>query len=829
MLLIRLAFRLLIREWRAGELYILLAALILAVACVASVGFATDRMQQAIEHQGAELLGGDIAVTSPKPMPESWSVYAKQLGLNTSISLEFASMLNAGEQYQLATVKAVDDNYPLLGVLEARTAFTAPANKMLRGPQPGEAWLEPRLWSTLQLKLNRLVTIGATALTASHVLAYEPDYSISWLNIAPRVLINHADLAKTRVLQPGSRAEYRLLVVGNSAALNRFILWLKPQLSASQKVINSKTGQTRLRNTLEQIEQYLKLASLICITLTGIAIATAIHHYTKRHYDTSSLLRCFGLKQRQIVGVYGYQLVILGFIGTLIGCLVGFLGQIILAKWVNASLQLILPAPHLYPGLIAIVTGLLAVFSFALPPLLELKQVPPLRILKREAIKPRSSSWLTYSLGGCGILTLLLLYTFDLKLTFLLAGSIGLTLFLLSLLAKLLLYSIQLLRPYTPKMWRYGLASLVRYSKSSQLQIITFGLIIMITMLLLLLRYDLVTHWQHRLPANTPNYFAINIAPTEVEQVKNMLAQAHLNNVGLYPMVRGRLTALNGKPILQAVPANKADFNAFHRELNLTWGLQKPPHNTLILGKWWHNKTAYTQLSVEAKLAEAMNAKLGDELTFTIGSESITGKITNLRVVDWYSFQPNFYVIFSPGALENMPVTYITSFYLPPDQEQFVNQLVNLFPSITLISIQQVLTQINRVIAKASLIIEYLLAFTLAISLLILFASLQAILDQRIYEGAIMRTLGISRKQLQLGLLAEFMGLGLLAGLVGIIGALVSSYFISHYLLHIAFHLNVKLLFAGLSGGILVIAIAGLLATRSILKQPPGLLIKLAT
>ena len=346
MLLIRLAFRLLIREWRAGELYILLAALILAMACVASVDFATDRMQQAIEHQGAELLGGDIAVTSPKPMPESWSVYAKQLGLNTSISLEFASMLNAGEQYQLATVKAVDDNYPLLGVLEARTAFTAPANKMLRGPQPGEAWLEPRLWSTLQLKLNRLVTIGATALTASHVLAYEPDYSISWLNIAPRVLINHADLAKTRVLQPGSRAEYRLLVVGNSAALNRFILWLKPQLSASQKVINSKTGQTRLRNTLEQIEQYLKLASLICITLAGIAIATAIHHYTKRHYDTSSLLRCFGLKQRQIVGVYGYQLVILGFIGTLIGCLVGFLGQIILAKWVNASLQLILPAPH---------------------------------------------------------------------------------------------------------------------------------------------------------------------------------------------------------------------------------------------------------------------------------------------------------------------------------------------------------------------------------------------------------------------------------------------------------------------------------------------------
>ena len=826
MLLLKLALRLLVREWRAGEIYILLAALILAVACVASVGFATDRMQQAIEKQGGELLGGDVAVTSPKPMPESWLVYAKQLGLAISSSVEFASMLNAGEEYQLVTVKAIDDHYPLLGTLEASTTLTGAANKMLRGPAAGQIWLEPRLWSALKIKPSMPVKIGMAEFTVSHVLTYEPDYSISWLNMAPRVLINVADLAKTGVLQPASRAEYRLLATGNPSALNHFLNWLKPQLKDNQKITDSETGQTRLRNTFEQVDHYVKLTSLICISLAGVAIATVIYRYTKRHYTTSSLLRCFGLKQQQIVKLYSYQLVILGIIGAIIGCLVGFLAQILLVEWGNMALQLSLPPPRFYPALIAIATGLLAVFIFALPPLLDLKQVPPLSVLKREAIKQSTSSWLTYGLGSCGILTLLLLYTFDLKLTFLLAGSMALTLLLLSWLAKLLLYGIQRLRSFAPSMWRYGLASLVRHNKSSQLQIITFGLIMMITMLLLLLRYDLIANWQQRLPVNTPNYFAINIAPTEVEQVKLMLAKAQLTNVGLYPMVRGRLTALNGKPILQAVAANKADFNAFHRELNLTWRIEQPSHNPLVAGKWWDKQTNATQLSVEAKLAEAMNAKLGDELTFNIGSESITGKITNFRTVDWYSFQPNFYVIFSPDALEKMSVTYITSFYLPPGQEQFANQLLSTFPSITLISIQQILSQISRVIVKASLIIEYLLAFTLAISLLILVASLHATLEQRIYEGAIMRTLGISRKQLRWGLLAEFIGLGLLAGLVGIIGALISGYFISHYLLHIAFHVNVMLLLIGLGSGILVIATTGLLATQAFLKQPPGLLIK---
>lgn len=825
MLLLKLAFRLLVREWRAGEVYILLAALILAVACVASVGFATDRMQQAIEKQGSELLGGDIAVTSPKPMPESWLVYAKQLGLATSSSVEFASMLNAGEEYQLVTVKVIDEHYPLLGALEASTTLTGAANKMLRGPVAGQIWLESRLWSALQIKPSVSVKIGMAELRASHVLTYEPDYSISWLNMAPRVLINSADLAKTGVLQPGSRAEYRLLAVGNPSALNHFLSWLKPQLRDNQKVIDSKTGQPRLGHTLEQIDQYLKLASLICISLASVAIATAIYRYTKRHYITSGLLRCFGLKQQQIVKLYSYQLVILGFIGAIIGCWVGFLAQNLLVEWGNVALQLSLPPPRFYPALTATATGLLAVFIFALPPLLDLKQVPPLSVLRRESIKQSTSSWLTYGLGSFGILTLLFLYTLDLKFTFLLAVSMGITLLLLSWLAKLLLYGIRRLRFFAPKMWRYGLASLVRYNKSSQLQIITFGLIMMITMLLLILRYDLVANWQQRLPSNTPNYFAINIAPIEVEQVRAMLAKAHLTNVGLYPMVRGRLTALNAKPILQAVAANKAGFNAFHRELNLTWRTEKPSHNSLIEGTWWDEQSNSIQLSVEAKLAQAMDAKLGDELTFTIGSESITGKITNFRTVDWYSFQPNFYVIFSPNALEKMPVTYITSFYLPTGQEQFANQLLSTFPSLTLINIRQIVNQISRVIAKASLIIEYLLAFTLAISLLILVASLHATLEQRIYEGAIMRTLGISRKQLQSGLLAEFIGLGLLAGLVGIIGALIGSYLISHYLLHIAFHVNVMLLLIGLGSGILVIVTAGLLATQAFLKQAPGLLI----
>jgi putative ABC transport system permease protein len=815
--MLRLAAKFLVREWRAGELRVLLSSLIVAIACLASIGFITERLQKAMETQASELLGGDIAITATTPIPKLWLAKARQLGLKTAMTVEFSSMLVAADKMQLATVKAVSETYPLLGKLRLGED---PTREVVSGPPRGEIWLEPRLFSALGLNEQTQAQLGQASFITSQLLRYEPDYSISWRNIAPRLLMNYADLASTHVLQPGSRAEYRLLATGSPHNLQQYIAWLKPQLTRNQNLLDSKTDSSRLYNTVRQITQILRLAALLCLMLTGIAIASTTQRYTKRHYTTCSLLRCLGLKQKQILALFAYSLIAIGVLGACIGCILGFLFQQLLAKLLHPILQLALPPVTFQPAAMAAAAGLFLLASFSLAPLINLQQVSPSSVLRREQVK--NSIWgnLTYAIGYSGTLLLIILYTQDLKLSLAIVSCVVLTTLLLWATAKLLLVITTVIRPRIAMPWRYGLANLSRHSKSSQYQSIAFGLIILAITLLLLIQHDVLATWQQRLSPGTPNYFAINIMADEAAAVEKWLQQNDISHADLYPMVRGRLTALNGQAILAT------HSKALQRELNLSWRQNAIAHNVLQQGQWWKANDTTAWVSIEASLAEAIGANLGDRLTFTLGSETINASIKNIRAVDWYSMQPNFFIVFSPGVLQNLPVTYLTSFYLPSQKQLLANQLVQQFPSISLIDIAQVVQQLQQVMHQASWILYYLLAFASVISLLILCATLQASLDLRLYEGAIMRTLGMSRKQLQLSLATEFILLGTMAGVIGILGAEMGSFILAKTLLNIQFHFNLLLLAVILILSILLISLAGIWASRAIIRQAPSSLLQ---
>jgi len=818
MLLLKLALHFLLREWRAGELKILLAGIMLAVACLATLTFIVDRMQQGLNLQRSELLGGDRVITSTSPPPKTWQAYANSLGLTTSLTAEFNSMVIAGEQLQLATIKAVANPYPLLGQFQVTPSNSKQRVKIAHGPAPGEIWPEARLLAALKLNSADNVNIGLANFRIGYTLTQEPDVSISWSNLAPRLLMNYADLAKAQIVSPGSRVEYRFLVTGPDKSLNSFLVWLKPQLQSGQKVIDSK-DQSRLDNTLKQIQFFLQLGGLICILLAGVAIAATTHRYSQRHYHTNSLLRCLGLKQNQLLWLYSYQFLIIGAIGTCIGCLIGFWGQIWLAKLVEDLIPLALPAPQIVSFLTVCITSMLLLFIFVLPPILNLRDISPLGIFRHE-LKPRSASnWAIYAFGSGGILALLVIFTSDLKLSLIVTASLGFLLILLGLITELLIFFCARLRPHLRGGLRYALANVIRHQATHRMQILVFGLLIMITLILCLLRYNLFYSWQQRLPKTAPNYFIINILADDVPALQQLFAKSEIKTAGFYPLVRGRITQLNGQEVLSAIPPANRNFNALRREINLSWQRQIPSYNNLLSGSWWQKEDTGAWVSVELRLAEALGLKLGDELTLNAGGELLRAKVKNIRAVDWYSFQPNFYLLFSPNVLADLPATYITSFYLPEQQTDFILNLAQQFPSISLIDLSQTLAQVQQIMATGSRIIGYLLILSLGASLLILLSSIQATLDLRCYEAAILRALGMSRLQLQRMIGLEFFLQGLLAGLLGCMAALLASFAITHYIFKLDFLVPLPLVSLCCAGSPLLLGIIGFCCSRTIVSR----------
>ncbi|MGZ4990877.1 MAG: ABC transporter permease [Methylobacter sp.] len=813
-----LALRLLWRDSRSGELTILILALIIAVTSSTAIALFADRLQRTMVNQAGEFLAADLVISSPAEIPAEWLSKATELNLAQAQTVEFSSVLIEHDELLLASVKAVSSAYPLRGVL--KTTASAAETVEHSGPKPGTAWVEKRVLSALKLNLGDALQVGEKPLTVSNIIIYEPDKRGDFYSFSPRVMINADDLQATGVLQPGSRVRYFFQFSGETKGLTEFQRWLKPQLNPSQRIMDIHEDRPELGSALERAERYLGLSSIIVILISGVAIAMATRRYTERHFNATAILRCLGCKQNEILWLYGSQFVVLGLSASAIGCLLGWFAQETLFHLLRSLLPQQVAAPGLLAVFFGFIIGMAILLGFALPPLLRLKKVPPLRVLRRELEPLPSSGWLIYGLAIAIVGLLIWRYTDDLKMTMTIVG-VGLSsLSILGLLVYVVLSFSRRLLPHLGLTWRFGLQGLLKNSRGSVSQILAFSITLVAMVLSFSVRTDLINDWHKQLPANAPNHFALNIFPEQQQSFEQDLQQQQINGSQFYPVVRGRLVDINNTPVQQVVSKDSQGERATHRELSLTWTKELPADNKITAGRWWQGAGA-GQVSVEQKLADSLKIRLGDVLTFTVGSEQFTATVASIRELQWDTMKPNFYMIFSPGTLDAFPSTFITSFYLPESQKDFLNALVKKYPSTTLLEVDLILRQLQAILSQLTEAINYLLYFALMAGLTVLFAAVYATLDSRVHEGALMRTLGANRSFLRKTHIIEFSLLGLISGLLAVIISEAMLYALYTYVMHMEYSVNFYLWIYVPVAGALFVGLAGCWGVRNVVNKSP--------
>lgn len=817
-----LALRLLAREWRAGELRILFHALLVAVTSSTAIDLFTTRLESGMNHQSATFLGADLLLTSPTPVPAAWLEKARELGLRQGRALEFASMVSSERGFQLAAVKAVMPPYPLLGQLRVAPRPFSPAQPTSELPGRGEVWLDSRLFERLALKPGDELMIGRASFRATRVLDFEPGARFDLFGLAPRALILEEEVESTGVVQPGSRLSWHHLFAGPGDAIAEYQRWLTARLDTTQQLVGIQQGRRTLGTALERAGHFLSLAVLGTVLLAGVAVAMAARGYSRRHYDAGALMRCLGSSRADLLGLYLPQLMVMGLAGGVLGTLLGWLAHLGLLTLLAGILPETSPPGLLQPFLGGLGTSLAVLLGFALPPLLQLSRVPPLRVLRQETLPMPPAAWLVYGLALAAIVAIMWRHAGEVRLVLILLAGLLSMLALLGVLALLLFILGNRLQPLATASWRVGLGNLFRHRWSSLGQITAFGLVLMVMASLLLVRTELLENWRNRLPADTPNHFLINILPQEREAVARFFTERKISVSFFYPLVRGRLVRLNNRPIAEAVPTASRNHNVLHRELNLSWSNQLPPDNHVIAGRGFSpTDEGRLLVSVEEKMARQLGLKPGDRLEFNIAGELLSADIISLRSVQWDSFRPNFYILFPPGVLENHPATWMTSFYLPKQSGDLARQLVERFPAITLLELDRIMEQVKRVVEQLGAAIEYLLLFVLAASVVALLAALQSSLDHRLREGALLRALGASHRQLRSAQLVEFLALGFLAGLLAALGTEAVTWLLYRQLLGFQPGLHGWLWLLAPLTGMALVGGSGYLGTRSVVRQSP--------
>ncbi len=816
----QLALRLLWRDARSGELTILLTALIIAVTSATAISLFADRLHRTMTDQAADFLAADLVVTSPSPIPDHWLKKARELNLQTARTAEFSSVLIENEEMLLAGIKAVSSEYPLRGYLKTITDDYDQERVRHNGPQPGNAWVDKRILSALKLEIGDRLTVGEKPLTIAQIITYEPDKRGDLYSLSPRVMINDTDLVATNVLQPGSHVHYFFQFSGEAETLLAFNRWVKPHLNPSQRLMDIHEDRPELGTALDRAERYLGLSSIVVIVIAGVAIAMTTRRYSERHFNATAILRCLGCKQYEILWLYISQFLFLGAVASLIACALGWLAQEILFS----LLKNLLPANVADPGFFAVIfgflTGLAILFGFALPPLLRLKEVSPLRVLRRDLEPLPASAWLIYGLSLTLISILTWRYTEDLKMTATIIGGGLLTTLLLTAVVYVFLTQLRKMLPHLGMSWRFGLQNLTRHTRTTTSQILAFSITLVAMLLSLTVRTDLLNDWQKQLPDNAPNHFALNIFADRKEAMERDLQSQNISGSRFYPVVRGRLVKINGVAVQQVVSKESEGERATHRDLSLTWDSKLPEDNKLVAGHWWTSETTGL-VSVEEKLAKSLKVGLHDKLTFTIGSRQLQAIVSSIRKVRWDTMKPNFYMIFSPGTLDDYPSTYITSFYLPEDKKNYLNTLVKNHPGTTILEVDLILKQFKSILTQLTEAVNYLLYFALLAGFTVLFAAINSTLDNRIYEGALMRTLGANRKLLRKSHLLEFSLLGLVSAGLALIMSESLLLALYHFVMHIEyqpkfFHWMITVV----SGG-LFITLAGYWGVREVIKKSP--------
>ncbi len=776
---VRLSWKGLRRDLRAGDVRALFLALTLAVAAATMIGFFLDRLERGLTRQAGQLLGGDVVLEQSRPFDPELRRALEDAGLALSDQVDMVSMVSAGEAFQPVSVKAVDDAYPHYG--ESLVDRGDGTEALPRGPERGSAWIAPRLALLLDLEVGDMLRLGQAELAVSGVIEREADPSAGFSSFNPRLMVHVDDLEATGLIQPGSRIEYELLAAGPPAAVEAVTPRLERLRAAGVEVQDVRRDRPRLGSALSRADRYLSLAGLAAVLLAGVAVAMATRRYVERHLDTAALLRCFGARQAELVRLFALQLLWLALAASALGALLGLAGQALLLALLGRLLAVELPPPGLMPLALGVLTALAVLAGFAGPTLLRLRRVSALKVLRRELDPLPASAW--WVVGGAASVfgALLWLYSGDpvLSLSLLLGG--GLALAVLWGLGGLLLSGLLALCSRLParggagflQALRLGGRQLGRRRAASLGQLLAFSVALFAMAMIALVRGDLVDAWREQLPENTPNQFAINIQPGERDAFAAALEEAADSRSDLYPMVRGRLTAIDGVAPREAVPAEARGANALRRELNLTWRADPPEGNRLVAGEWFDAGAASSgemaspvPISLERELAGRLGLELGDVLTFTIGSASIEGEITSLRDLDWDSFRPNFYVIFPPGVLERFGHSYITAFHLEDGDREVLGRLVRDFPGVTLLDVEAILERVREVLSQVTRAVELVLALVLLAGVSVLHAALAASLPVRAHEAGLLRVFGAGDRLLRRVQGAEFALLGLASGLL---------------------------------------------------------------
>ena len=823
MSLVKLSLTQLGRDWRAGELRLLGLALIIAVSSLTSVDFFTDRVRQVTETQATELLAADLVISSAEPFRQEFIDQARNLGLNTALTVSFRSVAVHGGKLELAQVKAVQTAYPLRGRLRISDELFSGEYEADAVPERGAVWLDPRLFQLLGLRVGARVSLGTSNLYATRVLTYEPDRGGDMFNIAPRLLMNLADLEGTGLILPGSRATYRLLLAGTDAAVAGFRSLLDDYPEYDVRGI--RDARPELRTALDRAEQFLGLAVLVSFALAGLAVALSAQRYAIRHYDNCAIMRCFGAGPDDVVKLYVIQLLITALVCSAIGCGLGYLGQTWLTVLMRDLVTRPLPAPSPVPVLSGLAAGVLTTLGFAIPQILRLKNVTPLRVLRRD-LTPLPLNNLGIYLAAVGCLLLLVLWqSGDGKLFA--YGFCGLALTALSafLAARLAIRCLNRLRAGVGVGGRFGLTNIVRRGALSTAQILAISLGVMVLTLLVLIRTDLLADWRDRLPADTPNYFLINIQPGEVDAVRQFIRERAGLVTYTHPLVRARLTAINGQSVN---PDDYEDERAQHfirRTFNLSIAETLQEDNRLSAGEWW-DAGAGNLFSFEDEFAQTLDIALGDNLEFSIADKQVSGTVANTRWVDWDTFNVNFFVVANPGTLDGHPTTYITSFYLPPENKRLLSELIRNWPSITVFDVDAILRQVRQIMAQVVRAVEFISGFTLLAGIVVLLAALQTTHDERRYETALLTTLGAQRGHILSGLLAEFAVIGLIAGLIAALNATLAEILLAEFVFKMEFSTNLWVWLITPLLCTFVIVCAGLAGTYKVLSTPPVLALR---
>jgi putative ABC transport system permease protein len=823
-LILRLAWR----DWRSGELGLLLAALLVAVGSVTAVGLLVDRLQRALLSESAEFLAADRYISSSREIPDAFRDEARQLGLDISDTVSFPSMVFAGdERNQLVSVKAVAPGYPLRGTLVVAERPFAPGTPTEELPEVGEVWLDSRLFPALDVDIGDRVEVGMAELTVSRVLVSEPDRGGSMFDLGPRLLMRVEDVPRTEVVQPGSRLSYRLLLRGPDAVLER----LRDSLPLEPNFFwrDIRTSSLAIGAALDRAESFLLLGGLLGVLLAGVAVALSAHRYASRHFDHVAILKTLGATPAQILRAFLLILITVGAVAVLLGIALGTGLHVGMVAVLSAVMPVALPWPSPRPFLLGAATGLICAISFALPPFLHLYRVSPMRVFRRDLGAAPPSQIASYGAAAAGSLGLLIWYTGSLWLTFWALAASAMVLGGFAVLALMLLRGGRVVGMQAGSGWRLALAGLQRRRRENVAQILIFGLAIMLLLILVLLRTALLDEWRAQVPEDAPNHFLMNVTPDQVDEVSAMLDEVSSSRGELYPMVRGRVVSVNDIDArdweARQTPA-ESDGPGLRSERNLTWMAQLPPDNRVVAGRWWAPGDERALVSLEADYARDRGVGLGDRLTFDVAGRLVETEVANLRRLDWESMRPNFFIIFSPGVLEDYPATYMTSFLLAAEDKPFLNRLLTRFPTITVIEVDALIRQVQSIIARVTQAVELVLALVVGAGVLVLIASIQAGRDARMQEHALVRTLGGTRRLIAGSLAVEFAMLGLFSGIVAVAGAEATVALLQSRVFELGVSMHPWMWLAGPLVGMVLILVVGLLGTRRLISTPPMLVLR---